>query len=106
MKKSGKCKGPFTFSFERRPQATANNVNKVWECYVAGISPTNAAEAFRAVISWESGVPAISWEPDLNDGGTKQERIYTILGRESLTEGSWGPTNAASRFFKVSVEMP
>ena len=43
----------------------ANGVNKVWECYVAGISPTNATEVFRAVISWENGEPKISWEPKL-----------------------------------------
>ena len=27
----------------------ANGVNKVWECYVAGISPTNAASRFFRV---------------------------------------------------------
>ena len=31
---------------------------------------------------------------------------YT-LGKESLTDAVWhSPTNAADRFFKVSVEMP
>ena len=25
--------------------------------------------------------------------------------RESLTAGSWGPTNASSRFFRVKVEL-
>ncbi len=52
------------------------------------------------------GQPVISWSPDLNEGGTKHERIYTVEGRESLTEGSWGPTNAASRFFRVKVDLP
>ncbi|MBP5543175.1 MAG: hypothetical protein ILM98_03805 [Kiritimatiellae bacterium] len=80
-------------------------MNKVWECYVAGLCPTNAAETFRAVISWEDGEPKIGWEPDLNDGGTKDVRVYTVEGRESLTAGSWGPTNASSRFFRVKVEL-
>ena len=44
--------------------------------------------------------------PDLNEGGAKQERVYTILGRESLSSGSWGPTNANSRFFRVKVALP
>ena len=39
--------------------------NKVWECYVAGISPTNATQVFRTVISWINGKPKISWEPKL-----------------------------------------
>ena len=43
----------------------ANGVNKVWECYVAGISPTNATQVFRTVISWEDGEPKISWEQKL-----------------------------------------
>ena len=38
--------------------------------------------------------------------GTKQGRVYTVEGRESLTTDSWGPTNANSRFFRVKVAMP
>ena len=85
----------------------ANGLNKVWECYVAGLNPTNATDVFRAVISiGADGAPVVGWEPDLNEGGTKHERVYTVEGRESLTDGSWGPTNAASRFFRVKVSMP
>ena len=84
----------------------ANGVNKVWECYVAGLNPTNATDLFRAVIWMTDGKPVIGWTPDLNEGGTKQERVYTVEGRESLTNGSWGPTNAASRFFRVKVALP
>ena len=60
-------------------------------CYVASLNPTNATDVFRTVISMEDGAPIIGWEPDLNEGGTRHERVYTIEGRESLTEGSWGP---------------
>lgn len=93
--------------YEAMVLATAlNRLNKVWECHAARLAPTNAADVFRAGISiGADGEPIIGWEPDLNEGGTKQERVYTVEGRESLTEGSWGPTNAASRFFKVKVEM-
>ena len=85
----------------------ANGLNKVWECYVAGISPTNATETFRTVISWKSGASVIGWEPDLNEGGTKHERVYTVEGRERLDAGEWTtPTNSASRFFRVKVELP
>ena len=81
-------------------------MNKVWECYVAGLVPTNATDLFRTVIWMEGGKPVIGWTPDLNEGGTKQDRVYTVEGRESLTSGSWGPTNAASRFFRVKVALP
>ncbi len=87
-------------------EPAANGVNKVWECYVAGLNPTNVTDLFRTEIWMEGGKPVIDWTPDLNEGGTKQERVYTVEGRESLASGSWGPTNAASRFFKVRVTMP
>lgn len=84
----------------------ANGLNKVWECYVAGLNPTNATDVFRTVISiGADGEPVIGWEPKLS-AADEAKRTYTIYGRESLTEGSWGPTNAASRFFRVKVSMP
>ena len=65
------------------------------------------ADVFRAAISiGADGESVVGWEPDLNDGGTKHERVYTVEGRESLTDGDWGPTNAVSRFFRVKVSMP
>ena len=86
-------------------ETAANGVNKVWECFVAGLVPTNATDLFRAVISMENGAPVVGWEPDLNEGGTKHERVYTVEGKENLAD-SWAPTNSASRFFRVKVSMP
>ncbi len=86
-------------------ETAANGVNKVWECFVAGLVPTNATDVFRAVISMENGVPVVGWEPDLNEGGTKHERVYMVEGKETITD-SWAPTNSASRFFRVKVSMP
>ena len=84
----------------------ANGADKVWQCYVSGVSPTNAAERFEARIGFENGDPVVTWTPDLNEGGTKNERIYTVEGKTNLGDELWGPTNAASRFFRVKVEMP
>ncbi len=96
----------FGGDYEKTANSTAaNGVNKVWECYVAGLNPTNATDVFRAVISMDGGKPQISWEPRLS-AEEEAKRTYTVEGRESLTSGSWGPTNAASRFFRVRVEMP
>jgi hypothetical protein len=72
-----------------------------WEEYVAGTSPTNGLSGFQALIGASDGLPAISWLPDL-----RPDRIYTVLGKTNLTDAAWGPTNAASRFFKVTVDMP
>ena len=66
---------------------------------------TNSESEFTAGIEFVDGVPQVTWSPNLNTNGT--ERIYTIWGKESLTDAAWhSPTNAAHRFFKVSVEMP
>ena len=94
-------------AYENSAKATAaNGFNKVWECYVAGISPTNETAKFTAAIEMVDGVPQITWSPDLNTNGV--ERTYTIWGKTNLTdEVEWEcPTNSAHRFFKVTVDMP
>ena len=78
---------------------------QVWQDYVAGTDPTNAASVFTAGIEFVDGVPQVTWSPNLNTNGVV--RSYTIWGKESLTDAAWhSPTNAADRFFKVMVEMP
>ena len=78
----------------------------MWECFVAGISPTNETASFTARIEMQDGVPVVTWEPDLNTNGVV--RTYKVYGSESLENGgSWQyPTNSLHRFFKVTVEMP
>lgn len=84
----------------------ANGHNNVWECYVAGISPTNETAKFTAKIEMKDGAPVVSWEPDLNTNGVV--RTYKVYGSETLENGgNWQyPTNSLHRFFKVNVEMP
>jgi hypothetical protein len=83
----------------------ANGVNKVWECYAAGLDPTNPASTFTAAIAFSNGAPVVSWTPDLNEKNTKTERSYVLEGTPTLTN-AWGPTNSASRFFRVKVTLP
>ena len=90
-------------------EMSANGRGTVWECYVAGISPTNAAAAFRAVISWKNGAPEISWEPILTPEEAVK-RTYRKFGKKSLTDPNedWTEIDgdeASYNFFKVSVEM-
>ena len=93
-------------NYETAAMADAANGLKVWECFVAGLDPTNANSRFTSTIEFENGFPIIRWEPNLNEDGN--ERIYTIYGRASLDDGDgWTtPTNSLHRFFKVGVEMP
>ena len=78
---------------------------QVWQDYVAGTDPTNAASMFTAGIEIRDGIPQVTWSPNLNTNGVV--RSYTVWGKTNLTDAAWhSPTNAADRFFKVSVEMP
>ena len=94
-------------AYEAAANATAaNGFNKVWECYVMGISPTNEAAKFSAKIEMKDGAPVVTWKPDLNTNGIV--RIYKVYGSETLENGGdWQyPTNSLHKFFKVTVEMP
>ena len=77
--------------------------------YVAGTDPLDGDSLFRAWIEMADGEPRISWTPDLNEGGTKSERVYRIFGKVSLSDGDWEeiePHQVESyRFFTVSVEL-
>ena len=83
----------------------AGRTTSVWEEWVAGTDPTNAASRFEAKIEMRDGVPIVTWEPDLNTNGVI--RTYKVYGKESLADAVWAyPTNSLHRFFKVTVEMP
>lgn len=72
-----------------------------WQEYVAGSNPTNRESVLRTWITAGNGGPQVTWTPDL---GTA--RVYTVYGRTNLTDGAWGVTNGASRFFRVKVARP
>ena len=83
----------------------ANGLQKVYQCYVAGISPTNAEARFEATITTDAnGMPVVGWSPELPPEEAAK-RTYTVEGKERLKD-DWAPTNAASRFFRVRVSMP
>lgn len=93
--------------YEAAALATAaNGHNKVWECFVAGISPTNETSSFVAKIEMVAGMPIVTWDPDLNTNGVV--RTYKVYGSETLENGGeWQyPTNSLHRFFKVEVGLP
>ena len=35
-------------------------------------------------IEFVDGKPVVTWEPDLNEGGAKKERVYVVEGAETL----------------------
>ena len=91
-------------------QTAANGVNTVGDCDTLGIDADDANAAFlsdiaTATTDGEEEV-AISWDPDLNKGGTEANRIYTIYGKTELSDEEWEPFQTYHKFFKVKVEKP
>jgi hypothetical protein len=82
----------------------ANGGNSVWECYVCGLDPTDKDARFEVRISILYGKPVITWSPDLSGGESTPVRAYVVEGKASLLD-IWAPTNAASRFFRVRVDI-
>ncbi len=59
-------------------RAAAANGMKVWQCYVAGLDPTDSTAEFKITsIEFDAnGVPKISWEP------ARTDRAYTVTRLE------------------------
>ena len=69
--------------------------------------PRVRRRGFAGEIELRDELPVLMWEPDLNENGSKSERLYKVYGKESLNDVDWVyPTNSLHRFFKVTVEMP
>lgn len=111
------------WDYEAAAATTASNGLAVWECYLAGLVPTDEGAAFKVKsFSFVDGQPVVKWDPDLNEDGTT-DRVYRVWARKSVEtpepegenatngwtdvtgeEASW-VTNGW-RFFRVDVEMP
>ena len=92
--------------------AKAANGRSVWECYVAGLDPTDEGDDLVADITFENGVPKVSIA-----NGEKSNRIYRIYATRSL-DGPETPLDVTDvpdlsvepygdyRFFRISAELP
>ena len=87
-------------AYEAAALATARNGRPVWECYVAGLDPTDETDDFIATIEMVNGEPQIS----VGGRGERPGRVYTVEGKENLGD-QWGPTNATSRFFHIKARV-
>lgn len=73
--------------------------------YIMGTDPAKSNDVFTARLAISNGLPYITWWPNLNTNG--EVRTYTVWGKTNLTDKVWHtPTNSASRFFKIEVEIP
>ena len=100
--------------YETAAHATAENgIHTVWECYVAGLDPTDPTAEFLATITMDAnGKPVVSHDPSLS-AAEEAKREYRIFGAETLDAPEpWTDVTdipdldrAGYRFFKVKVRM-
>ncbi len=94
--------------YEAAAHAPGANGVALWESYVAGLDPADAASRFTASIALGAdGTPVVTWSPDLR--AAEPPRTYTVYGKPTLGAAAWTPVTdanrAAMRFFKVAVEV-
>ena len=94
--------------YEAAAHAPGANGVALWESYVAGLDPADAASRFTASIALGAdGTPVVTWSPDLR--AAEPPRAYTVYGKPTLGATAWTPVTdanrAAMRFFKVTVEV-
>ena len=94
--------------YEAAAHAPGANGVALWESYVAGLDPADAASRFTAKIALGAdGTPVVTWSPDLR--AAEPPRAYTVYGKPTLGAAAWTPVTdanrAAMRFFKVTVEV-
>ena len=94
--------------YEAAARAPGANGVALWESYVAGLDPADAASRFTASIALGAdGTPVVTWSPDLR--AAEPPRAYTVYGKPTLGAAAWTPVTdanrAAMRFFKVAVEV-
>ena len=94
--------------YEAAAHAPGANGVALWESYVAGLDPADAASRFTAKIALGAdGTPVVTWSPDLR--AAEPPRAYTVYGKPTLGAAAWTPVTdanrAAMRFFKVAVEV-
>lgn len=100
--------------YEAAAAATAPNGRTVADCWVIGLEDLSGD--FTVSVVFADGEPRVVWNPDLNEGGTKDGRIYRLWGRETLPAGgddAWtdvtddpAPAGREFRFFRATVALP
>jgi hypothetical protein len=100
--------------YEAAAKAAAANGRAVWECYVAGLSPTDPEAEFK-VVSFRLENRKIEWEcePDWSEAPGAQRRDYHVEGATSLKACDWANIGEADdveaggwQYFRVAVEVP
>ncbi|MBR3582999.1 MAG: leucine-rich repeat protein, partial [Kiritimatiellae bacterium] len=97
--------------YEKAAAGAAANQRPAWECYVAGLDPTNPASDFKVRLVSHGGAASLEWTPDLSRASDK--RAYRVMGKKVMESTEWTEVTDAGdwvaegwRFFQVRVALP
>ena len=82
----------------------ANGENAVWECYVAGLDPTNPDSRLIATIRMEGDTPVVGYLPPRPEHTPAE--WYHVVGKADLADEEWEELADGQRFFKVRIVVP
>lgn len=85
-----------------RVNREAANGRRIWECYAAGLDPTDPKSEFKISFELVDGKPVIKADPDLGSA-----RTYTLYGSNDLKTWTQATDSTAKNYhyFKVSVDV-
>lgn len=94
----------------RAKEMAENGINKVYECFLMGIDPTDSNAKLELKMEKKATSLVFSWAPNLNEG--RKKRRYTIMARDRLDMGDWedvdvqwnGVMSTWGKFFRLKVE--
>ena len=97
--------GTYYFDYEEKALApAANGVNTVWECYVAGLDPTDALSVLRTTIRMDGDTPVIGYEPPRP--ATTPAEWYHLDKAENLGDPWAAETDGTPHFFRYRIVIP
>ena len=90
-----------------RDGTAAGGMLRAWESYLWDLDPTDSNQTAYVEISMTNGIPYVNIVP------ASSNRVYTLLGKESLSAEGWARTKnfldatflVTNRFFKMSVDL-
>ncbi len=82
----------------------ANGENAVWECYVAGLDPTNPDSRLLATIRMEGDTPVVGYLPPRPEHTPAE--WYHVVGKADLADEEWEELADGQRFFMVKIVIP
>ena len=80
------------------------NGHPLWESYLVGLDPTDAASQLTVMIRMEGGKPVVEWKMARQQNLEALGYSCRVKGKANLSDPVWSEGVSGHRFFKVFIE--